>query len=507
MKNKIRKFLSNNYFGLIISLISYGFFSISISRFGLGVSPDSTNYLSGATMISGGNFLENWHALWPPIYPIAIFFMANLFNISSIEGAEILNKILVPLVIFVFWMILNEIRNIDRFTIFLNVLILATLSPIYFVAIYVWSELLFIFLSLLGFYSLVLYQKSKNLKYFWFAIIFISLSSLTRYIGIIFVIPLLLEYLKISHDLSKKTFIKLLGFLFVTISPFSIWLIRNYLYTNTFLGVREHPGFPVKENIYRLLSSIYYLWLPDKFVEGRILEISLILCIVAVLIALLNIYFWKNDKSHRDILLLCGLFVVTYCSFLVWSATTTLFDAISIRFIAPIFPYLIILIVLIISTFPSNGLNINIAKLARLIFLSYILIIPARETYSLLREHFSNGTGFNSKNYLNSEMINNEFENYKQNGVLYSNSCDYLIFKSTQQLDCIPIPTIGYNLEFVDRKLLLSNFELDYFAENSQIVYFSNISKDYLISVEELQEHFGLKCIKEYSDGVICNNY
>ena len=166
------KYFKYSIYAIIFFAIASAALIISVtSKFGPGMSEDSIAYITAARNLlngrgisllfdSNGNQLNLWlpridnelyHILpWPPLFPfiISIFGFAG-FNL--IESARWINAILFGANIALILLIIRKYTKSLLLIIF-SAVIFITFKNMIQVYSHVWSEPLFLFLSLLGFY-------------------------------------------------------------------------------------------------------------------------------------------------------------------------------------------------------------------------------------------------------------------------------------------------------------------------------------------------------------------
>ena len=162
----------------------------------------------------------------PPVYPflISVFYCLNGRNPNFVRAFQILLFIgIIVLVYLIAKLIFNE----------KTARISSTLTALYpaigILTGFLLTEILFVFLSLLGTFFLTLFFKTQKGNYAFWSGIFFGLATLTRSVFLlfpIFLIFFLLFYQRFKiTNLLKKSFLLFFAFILV-ISP---WLIRNYV--------------------------------------------------------------------------------------------------------------------------------------------------------------------------------------------------------------------------------------------------------------------------------------
>lgn len=170
--------------------------------------------------------LANWAFF--PLYPIVVKLLSAITHIKPVILGVVLNQVFIFLSLLVFYrylkLVVNEINS--RF----GVIILA-FSPfsIYFASVY--TEALFLLLSLLSFY----FMRTGRL---YLSAIFGGLLSATRPIGMMFSAVLFFFNLK-SLDLSKKNIIRACVLSVIAVFGLVIYMVYLQIHAGDFLAFKH----------------------------------------------------------------------------------------------------------------------------------------------------------------------------------------------------------------------------------------------------------------------------
>lgn len=272
---------------------------------------------------------------WPPFY-ILILAVFKAVGLTVAEGAAWLNAGLFAYLIYISSVYLFENLRVKLLSI--PALILLTISvPFIHVSGYGWTEMLFIFLSVLSMVLMLMYIKRKKISWLISCAIVSSLCWLTRYIGIT-----IIAALAIVLFISEKPFIERLKKTFAygvfSCFPMALWVLRNFILSGTFTGGRQPGNYTFSDNI-ELSLSVFNEWF--SFMIPDTMYISLIFLLLIILLAIPL----KREKvgtfDATPDLLLNSLIVVFYSAVLLASATNTAMDPINSRLWSPVYPFLI----------------------------------------------------------------------------------------------------------------------------------------------------------------------
>ena len=260
--------------------------------------------------------------------------------------------------------------------------------PLSYVSKYIWSEPLFILLTLLFMISLDNYIYKSSLKFLIEASVFASLACLTRYIGITAVITgcilLLIQNKKFINKL-----VETLIFGLISSAPTVLWIIRNYLLSNTLAGERVPTKNTFSENIDITFKTIASWFAP--YYSYFTLYIMLGLCVVISIIIIIR-NFHKNigqiavgeNKAYR--ILIPFIFSLVYISYLIGSASLIDFDNINNRLLVPVYAPITIMMFFTLNdilAYDSYYKVRNIIKTSIFIIIYIIwLLYPSSEIYT-----------------------------------------------------------------------------------------------------------------------------
>jgi len=298
-----------------ISFISFFLIILITNKWGIGFSPDSAGYLSAARNIingkgislvydSGGNPLILWLPYrdseplnlfpWPPFLPLVLsifgFMKLNLivvgrFLVAALFGANIF---------LVTFMVKKYLKS--TFLMVFTAIILITSRDMIRIHSMLWSEPLFIFLSLLGFVFLIYFLEKKKIVFLLIASLFFSLAFFTRTIGISLIAVSAVTVLLYSELKLKNKIIYSAISIFIGILPFSIWTLKNNFTYGTSVEFIFHP---FKLMYYSRILNTISLWvMPDKTPEK--VRIILITALIIAIISIASFIAFKNKKRHMD---------------------------------------------------------------------------------------------------------------------------------------------------------------------------------------------------------------
>jgi len=441
---QVRKSVKEDFIYLLC-LIIFGIF-ITYSNIDIpGVSSDSISYLSAAENLIDGNGLivdvvflghhSEWtyFSSWPPLFPIIIAITSLITGQSVINSAQILTSITFVAGLVPIYFIGKAIFDHKSLS-FLTALLVMLSKPLISVRVWIWSEIFFIFLSVSSVLFLVRYYHNHRKGDLWVTAIFLSLALITRYTGVVLFITLFIVLLIIR--LPKKEYGQLSREAFplmIASIPLILWLIRNYSLTGFVTGrsqIASAQGLitNTKRFIITFLDSLF-----SPLTDFPYLPFSLLVIVSLITLLLLLIIIIKQRKLFLEYLNLdrifyfevLGIYITVYSLFLVILGSIAKFDPINLRLIAPIMPFLILVIGLVLDLIISCS-----NRVVSIFVYSLILLLMILNYYSAINIllDFKDGAGYRFSILDESPTIASLGEIWEENDVVYSHDGQLLNF-------------------------------------------------------------------------------
>lgn len=316
---------------------------------GVGTSPDSVVYTSVARNIYHHHILEAYNHMplvdFPVFYPVFLSLWMFITRTDPVITGGILNGLLFAFVVFQSGYIMRRIARtrLSKIALLAGLVASPAMMDIYSM---LWSETLFIALSLVMFRLLALYFGRPNLWAVTAMGICAGLACITRYAGITLICTgCFLLFFHLEHRMKKRiTDTVVFG---LVSSAFLIGnLCRNAAITHTLTGNREKGITPFMTNMHYYGKVLCY-WLPFmKHVEWVATFLAVISLLIAILILTYRIYLQYNHGGFQNIVL---AFFVIYTLFIVVSSTISRYEQINNRLLSPAYIPLLIVIVYALS--------------------------------------------------------------------------------------------------------------------------------------------------------------
>lgn len=410
--------------GLLIFSISATLIWIGSSTYGSGLTTDSFSYINAAVCFrSDFRFCDGTipFTQWPPVFPAVLSLLGDSFEEISYR-ASYLQSVLFGILSLSTFLCLREISeqsNNRDWLGFFGSLLVVTSFPIFRVGIMVWSELLFILVSLGALFLVYRYIKEGGYKLFWVATILSMLPPLTRYIGITVSISGALGILLLHRESFKERFTKAGIYCLASLVPLGIWCIRNINLVGVPFGPRQQSNLDLSTLFFAVTSALSEWWSGGNQ------------ALLALLATLFLIPIARNSLNAFSKILL--IWVGVYLLFLGTLSLTMSFDPVSNRLLASIAAPLLIIVASMLSQ--ASGIKLKILSGGILIWW-FIFIIPTLN-FEVARAYYDGAGGYQTRIWQNSETYS-YLKNYPVNEPTFTNADEFLSATFGKRFDSIP---------------------------------------------------------------------
>jgi hypothetical protein len=292
-KNKYWLFL------FTLAVIAIVLCAVATSRYGAGVSSDSTKYLSVAQNLLAGNGLYDHKGApllsWPPLYSIILAGLSWLTRLDIFIAGWYFNMFLLGLNVF--------LSGVIFYRVFPDKLLYAYLASLFvFLSISslrihatISSDPFYLTLTLGFLIAIDGYIKKRSYRAFAWMVVFSVLAPLHRYVGLVISVTagivILIENRKSIRTVLRDGFI--LGL--ASILPIAWWLlIHNIMLHGSLWGLSSQP-VDVGENISLAMTKMLHWFFPYLTFLMPIL-IRPWLPLAALVLSLL----WMNRNSREN---------------------------------------------------------------------------------------------------------------------------------------------------------------------------------------------------------------
>ena len=490
------------------------------TRWGIGISPDSTVYICaarsllngvGLSVLSGsGKPIPMTH--YPPLFPTTLS-MIGIFGIDPLNGARWLNAFLFGTNILLVGLVINKYTRSIWPTIFGSFLMLSSISMLRIHSM-AWTEPLFIFFALLGLFLLAAYMENPKLLLLMASSGAIALAFLTRYIGAVLVITGIVGIFFLSRK-SRKTWYGRLGdsAIFVVISsfPMAIWMVRN-LYIAGSATNREIVWHPITSGYFKPAMSTLSTWLLLGRGPGIIRGIHFLVVVAGLLVLSILLLQRKRrlntGESNRQYLAKMPFLLVTFLFFygMFLIVSISLFDAyiaLYNRTLSPIYVSGLVFILCLAYRLLDSTEGVRALKVASIVIcVALIVSYEIRAAIWAIHSH-RGGQGYAGRGWQHSEIVGRV--RALPSGIpIFTNGVDAIYILTGRPAWGIP-SKVRASTRQVNNSYLSELARMRDQLENSGgvLVYFNTIKRCYFPSENELKEQLPLRLLIRAADGSI----
>ncbi len=206
--------------------------------YGPCLTGDGAEYIAAARNLAAGEGFVGTYApftLWPPLYPLLLAAAGALLQLDPLDVAGPLNAAVFGLTIFVFGRYLR--RRLDsRFAAVWACTVLSLSVPLADAASWILTESPFILLTTLALIETDKFLTAGKRRSLAAAAAWSALAALTRYIGAVVVVFAGLALLLRQGAPPQRRAREAAAFLSAACLPAALWILRNYLFFDTFAG-------------------------------------------------------------------------------------------------------------------------------------------------------------------------------------------------------------------------------------------------------------------------------
>lgn len=350
MKNTVHKTFTHYWDAFIASVLVFVLISFFTQHSGIGISPDSVQYLSAANHMverfSFTDFNNEPFVLFPLGYPVFLAFTKIVFPFTINAYLPILNALIFSAILFCCSTILRAAKINNGFARLLILLLLVCSPALLEVYTMLWSETLFILISL--FFVLVAkrYVHQSSISSLLLLACIAAIGFSVRYVGIVFILtgavlilfnPCLRFKQKLLHGL-------LMGIIGSSLAILN--LVRNSIVSGTYTGVRERAIRGFGDNLQDIGAVIIY-WFPIPEAQQQLAIVLMFLFLLMSFI--LVVYHCIQAQYYNRYSTIIALFLLVYSFFMLITASISRFETLSSRLMSPIFIPIILLSSLLVN--------------------------------------------------------------------------------------------------------------------------------------------------------------
>ena len=332
-----------NLDGFLIAVVGF-LVILAYTRYnGIGISPDSIAYLSAARNINSHGILADYNFLplvdFPVLYPIFLSITGFITRIDPLLIAPYINGLLLAGIIIISGYLIDSFEGTNKWYKRIILLFLAVGPSLLEIYSMLWSETLFIFLTIVFIAAFSIYLRKHSVQSLIWCGVIAALACVTRYAGVT-LIGTGLMLLVFDRSLTlRKRIIHCLWFGLVSISLLAANLLRNALITNSLTGPREKGILTLSDNIVFYGRVICY-WLPVHGDQPRLVSgVAIVIFIIIGLLFLKRSWLKRTYTTAENCF---SAYFIVYTVFIIGISTLSHFEQINNRFISPAFVPMII---------------------------------------------------------------------------------------------------------------------------------------------------------------------
>jgi hypothetical protein len=493
---------------ILLVALSGGLLVLFASPWGIGLSPDSIQYIQAARNFNLGVGFSVWGELgykplthFPPLYPLLLAAAASN-TASVIAWARGIQALLFAANIATLGWIVWVSSPRRRWLGTMAACVACIALPLLEIHTWAWSEPLFLILSIWGLFLVYRHLEKPDFRMLIGAAGLVALACLTRYVGFAVVLAGSISILLLSRKPFKYRVTDSLIFALISLLPIFTWLYYNAL--------RGGHGTD-RYLVYHLLSLaqvktaivVFTTWLIPLPLPGRTL---FWLAVFLVTVLLTDAYMLWKGKDHGQILrpvAFLSIFILSYLLALVGSLS--FFDSstpIDNRILSPAFAACLLL------AFCLAGATLAPGKSWQgLVFFLCFLWVAATylgQAYLWMNGWRQQGLGYTSYTWVHSDVLD-RLRSLALPGPIYSNDPDALYLASAQP--ALPLP-LKYN-PFTLQGNNAFSAEMEHMGEkmrdsNGILVIFDTIpQRPYLPTTDEILQSLPLTPSVQAEDGNI----
>ncbi|CAK0777807.1 membrane hypothetical protein [Gammaproteobacteria bacterium] len=338
---------------LLIITIS-GLVVFSLTPHGIATSPDSLYYLYAAKSLTRGqgvsvpNFdvasesTDSPMTAWPPLYPVAL--AAYLVNNSPERGARFFNWTALSILVLTFAWLLSQL-GVPLLGVVIGSLLLFLQKSIAVIYAYAWSETLFLPLILISYSFGYQYRKHGQGRYLILATIFLIATCYTRYVGLIFLLPLIMM-VWLPGQTQFRNLLKVLGVSSCVVLAMLPIFLRNLELMGSISGVvRARSEKTIVENLATVGDILGYHLFGWAMWYVPVVIVSILIWLIIFLYRRHSIS--NNKELTRHDILWPLLWAGCYLGGIVELGAWKEFDSLDTRLISPAILFIVLEVIVI----------------------------------------------------------------------------------------------------------------------------------------------------------------
>lgn len=313
---------------------------VATSRHGVGLSPDSVNYVATARSLTARRGYASYdgrpYVAWPPLFPAVLAFGAVL-GLDPVHGARLLNALVLGAIVLACGRLF--IRTLRSRTLAVIGAFAMLGGPLSGVCSMAWSEPLFVLLTVLCLMAVAAFLEHQKPVALIIAATLGALCCLQRYAGAAMVMAgctALAAFPPRTPQWRRLGRAALFGA--VAVLPVGLWMLRNYAATGTPAGGRSPSELSVWRNLARTVD-VTTSWLTARDVPSGI-RIAVVAIVAATVLGMSIRSRQRVSPAPRTryfSVVTLGLFAIVFTAFQVMVSSLMALDRIGDRLLIPLY--------------------------------------------------------------------------------------------------------------------------------------------------------------------------
>lgn len=518
-------FERNRFLLAILVLALLGFLLVLwATDWGAGVSPDSVSYIAGARgLIMGagitypdGGGTRHVITLWPPLLSAALA-LPGLAGIDPASSGRFLNALLFSVNIVLVGLIAFKATDGSAPASLIAAALFASAPDIVEINLWIWSEPLFIALTLLSFLIYLSFLESRRAAHLAAAALVTGLAFLTRFVGAAWIAAILsMILLEKRLGATRERVKRAVAFGLLSMIPMMLWMFRNLMTAGSTLD--RQIGFRRLYFIHFVpaLETAYDWILPGLEVPLiKSLAVMLYSGLVGLLFVLVLVGVFKDRsgtvaKGQLSAAKLLLAYLILYgAAVLIARVFVDPNFPFNDRILSPALVSLILLIVILGSMvlrgsrsslyFPSRGVQ-GFTLIVGLAVAAQIFFAVGESLYLASRARMR-GLGYQSRSWQESLLVQS-IESLPADTPIFSNGDDGLYFATGRPVWRLPErqDRSGEGDRIPDWAVTMTSHMDD---EQAYVVYFDAITWRNVVTPEDIGEIFDVRQILLVEEGVM----
>lgn len=486
-------------FSSVILMTLYGVVKlVAATKWGVGLSPDSINYILAARSIVENGNLKDLGSHYPPLYPLVLA-ISRVVGVEVLTVAKLVQVIIYISNIFIFGIIIFQTTERVILPTVIGCSLLVSSQLFLEIHAMAWSEPLFLTFSLLGLFLLKQFSKKKyDLFFLVCSALFFGLALITRYAGIAFILTVIVFVLFMNKIYWRKRLFHSTLFCAVSLVPFSIWIVRNIL-SDRLATNREFIFHPVPLD--RLLQGGKEILSWFQLPVNHTYLLILLVAVIVLMILLSHKVVDRNDEEN--IPEICFMFISIYIGFIIFSISfLDYIIPLDRRMLSPVYLFAFLGLLILSHRFVKSKhfKFVGYTVLILLVVNSWLQMNIQRK-YLLFTE---NGIGYASKEWIESDVLK-WVKELPNDSFVYSNAPEPIELYTYATSRMIPrhtdTGTIRRNANIMRE---LNDMVIELLANDGYVIYFNTITwRWYLPTAQQLNQVLSLELIYQGKDGEV----